>query len=247
MRTLKIIFLISAGFSLISCSNMQNNLKKAEKSSNINVELGITYMREGNYDTAMDRLQKAIQQNPENPLAYSSLALLQMHIDQRDRVENNFLKAISLAPDNSSIKNNYGTFLCQQKRFPDAQEQFLAATKNPLYKTPEHAYLNAGKCTDDKGLAEKYFRIALQKNPTLPGALLEMARLGLDLKRYLSSRAYLQRYHAVRDPIAKSLWISIQVEKQLGDKTIMRQHAMLLQGKFPDSVETGLYLQWVNK
>lgn len=247
MRLLQMAMLIASGLSLISCSANQENIKQSDKSSNINVELGITYMKEGKYDTAMDRLQKAIRQNPGNPLAYSSLALLQMRLEQQDDAEKNFNKAITLAPTNSSIKNNYGTFLCQQKRYPEAQEQFLEATKNPLYKTPEHAYLNAGKCTADKALAEKYFRAALRRNPTLSGALLEMARLSLELKRYLSARAYLQRYHAEREPDAASLWASVQVEKQLGDKTTMHKHALLLQRKFPDSEETRQYLQWVKK
>jgi len=247
MRVLKIALLMLAGFVLVACSGNQENIKQSDKSSNINVELGITYMKEGKLDTAMDRLQKAILQNPSNPLAYSSLALLQMRLEQLDDAENNFQKAIKLAPDNSAIKNNYGTFLCQQKRYPEAQEQFLQAIKNPLYKTPEHAYVNAGKCTADKALAEKYFRAALRNNSTLPGALLEMARLSLELKRYLSARAYLQRYHAVRDLDAASLWVSVRVEKQLGDKTTMHKHALLLQRKFPDSEETRQYLQWVKQ
>ena len=247
MKFLKITWLIVASFILLSCAGTEENVKQSDKSSNINVELGITYMREGKFDTAMDRLQKAIRQNPSNPQAYSSLALLQMRLDQDEDAEQNFQKAISMDPANSAIKNNYGTFLCQQKRYPEAQEQFLDAIKNPLYKTPEHAYVNAGKCTTDKALSEKYYRAALRRNPTLPAALLEMARLSFELKRYLSARAYLQRYHAEREPDAASLWASVQVEKQLGDDNTMRKHASMLQRKFPDSEEMRQYLQWVKK
>ncbi len=244
MRALKLIVLVASCYMLQACTTNKVTVKKSEKSSRINVELGVTYMREGKYTTAMDRLQKAIRQDPGNALAYSSMALLNMRLQQKDEAEANFVKAVKLAPDNSSIRNNYGAFLCQQKRFETAQEQFMQAIKNPLYQTPEHAYLNAGKCSEDKGQAEKYFRAALRTNPIFPGALLEMARLNLELKRFLPARAYLQRLHAVQEPVASSLWISVQVEKALGDKNTMQSHALLLQRKFPDSEETGKYLQW---
>ncbi len=244
MRYSRIATLIILYTLLAACASTEKKVDKSDRSSNINVELGITYMKEGKYNTAMDRLQKAIRQNPANAQAYSSMALLNMRLEQIDEAEKNFDKAIKINPDDSGIRNNYGAFLCQRKRFQDAEQQFLLATKNPLYQTPEYAYLNAGKCTEDKVQAEKYFRAALRDNPVLPGALLEMARLSLELKRYLSARAYLQRYHAVVEPDAASLWASVQVEDKLGDNNTMESHALLLKRKFPDSEETRLYLQW---
>jgi len=244
MRQIRITILIVLYTLLAACASNEVIVDKSEESSNINVELGITYMQEGKYNTAMDRLQKAIRQNPDNAQAYSSMALLNMRLEQIDEAEKNFDQAIKISPDNSAIRNNYGAFLCQRKRFQDAQQQFMRAIKDPLYRTPEHAYLNAGKCTEDKVEAEKHFRAALRNNPELPGALLEMARLSLELKRYLSARAYLQRYHAVHEPDAASLWASIQVEDKLGDNNTRDSHEQLLKGKFPDSEETRLYLQW---
>lgn len=219
---------------------------KSAKSSQINVELGVTYMKEGKYNTAMDRLQKAIAQNPSNPQAYSSMALLNMRLLQADEAEKNFKKALKLSPKDSAIRNNYGAYLCQQMRFEEAEEQFLAATRNPLYQSPEHALMNAGKCTKDKVKAEKYFRASLRKNPKFPGALIEMAKLSLENKQYLSARGYLQRFHDVNEPTAASLWTSIQVENFLGDANTMNSHALLLKQKYPDSEETRQYLQWVS-
>ena len=219
---------------------------KSVKSSQINVELGVTYMKEGKYNTAMDRLQKAIAQNPANPQAYSSMALLNMRLSQVDEAEKNFNKAIKLSPNDSAIRNNYGAYLCQQSRFQEAEEQFLTATKNPLYRSPEHALMNAGKCTKDKVKAEKYFRASLRKNPKFPGALIEMAKLSFKNKQYLSARAYLQRFHDVNEPTASSLWTSVKVENFLGDADTMNSHALLLKQKYPDSEETRQYFEWVS-
>lgn len=222
-------------------------VRKNEKSSRINVELGVTYMRQGKNKVAMDRLMKAVLQDPENAIAYSSLGLLNVHLKQFAEAESNFKKAIDLAPDNSSIRNNYGAFLCKQKRLDEAQKQFLHAIKNPLYQYPEHAYLNAGRCSLNNVQAEKYFRAALRKSPKFAPALLNMAKLSLELKRYLSARGYLQRFHAVQKTVPASLWISVQVEKVLGDNNLMQSHALLLIRKYPDSDETRQYLQWKNK
>jgi len=230
---------------LAGCSSEDNPIiKDNEKSSRINVELGITYMRQGKHKIAMERLTKAVHQDPDNALAYSSLGLLNVHLKQYEEAEANFKKAINLAPDNSSVRNNYGAFLCNQKRYDESQVQFLHAVKNPLYQSPEHAYLNAGRCSTDKKVAEKHFRAALRKNPRLTPALLNMAKLSLELKRYLSSRAYLQRFHAEQKPNAASLWISVRVEKILGNNNLMQSHALLLIRKYPDSEETRQYHQW---
>ena len=219
-------------------------LKNAKKSSRINVELGVLYMRKGNNKNALARLKKAIVHDPENAKAYGTLGVLYARLKKYEKADENFRQAIQIAPKDSGIHNNYGAFLCKQKRYKEAQAQFDAALKNPLYATPEYVYLNAGVCSRDKNVAEKYLRAALQKKPKFPAALLQMAKLSLEKKRYLSARAYLQRYHAVVKPTPASLWLSIQVESVLGDRGTLYSHATLLKGKYPDSEETRLYLQW---
>ena len=217
------------------------------KSARINVELGVTYMNQGNNVAAMNRLQKAIAQDPGYGPAHGSMGILHARLGNNEEAESKFQLAVSLDPGNSSIRNNYGAFLCKQKKYKKAQEQFLEALKNPLYETPEYSYLNAGICSPDVIEAEKYYRAALRKNPKFPGALLQMAKLSYDLKRNLSARAYIQRLHAVSKPSAASLWVSIRVEKALGDFGLMESQSLSLKDKFPDSEETRQYLHWVNK
>jgi len=236
-------------FLLVACGG--GEVVKPEstgaKSARINVELGVTYMNQGNNVAAMNRLQKALGQDPGYALAHSSLGVLHARLGNKEEAESNFKVAISLDPSHSSIRNNYGAFLCKQKKYKQAQEQFLQALKNPLYETPEYSYLNAGVCSPDKIEAEKFFRAALRKNPKFPAALLQMAKLSHELKRNLSARAYIQRLHAVTKPSAASLWISIRVEKALGDFGLMESQALSLKDKYPDSEETRQYLQWVTK
>jgi len=243
MPTIFRVSVYGAMLLLAACAAEDGRVKSAVQTSDINVQLGMTYMQQGNNKTAMKRLQKAIRQNPNNALAYSVLGLLNARLGETEQAESNFKRAVKLDPVHSGIRNNFGAFLCKQKRYKESQVQFLRAIKNPLYRTPEHAYLNAGSCTENKAKAEKYFRVSLRKNPRFPAALLKMANLSLELKRYLSARGYIQRFHAVHKPVAASLWISIQIEKVLGDTDVLGSHALLLKKKFPDSEEARLYLQ----
>ena len=143
----------------------------------------------------------------------------------------------------TDILNNYGQFLCQESRFDEAEVTFLKAANNPLYATPEIAFSNAGTCAMEQGeldTAETYFRDALKKNPKVAIALLQMAEISYATGNYLSARGYLQRYLEISSHTAKSLWIGIRVENELGDKNALSSYKLLLRNKFPDSKETGL-------
>ncbi|MCK4709594.1 MAG: type IV pilus biogenesis/stability protein PilW [Gammaproteobacteria bacterium] len=216
------------------------NLKKAAE---FNVQLGSGYLSQGRLNLAKDKLTKALDQDSDNALAHSTMALLLEKVGQLEDIEEHYEEAMDLAPDNSDINNNYGTFLCNQSRFVDAQKQFKKAINDPYYKTPIVALVNAGKCemkNKDYKSAEKYLRKALRLNSRSVSALYFMGELGILSKKYLMARAYMQRYHSVARQSAKSLWIQIQAEKALGDKVVMKKLIERMNKKFPDSDEASI-------
>jgi len=100
------------------------------------------------------------------------------------------------------------------------------------------SYTNAGSCAfnaKDTAKAEQYWRKALEVNPEFPPALLQMGRLSVNQKNYMSARAYLQRFHQVAKPSPESLWLGIQTERVLGDKNAEASYSMLLKNGYPDS------------
>jgi type IV pilus assembly protein PilF len=142
--------------------------------------------------------------------------------------------------------NNYGLFLCQREQMDAALRLFDRAVANPVYQTPEIAHSNAGTCLlqhGDIAGAEARFRQALQLNPKLPPALLQMARLSFDLDRALAARGYLQRYAEVADQIPASLWLGVRIERALGDRLALGRYEQQLQREFPDSDETRQFLE----
>ncbi len=207
------------------------------------VRLGVGYMREGQFEQALSRLNRALELNPNSAEAYDALGVLHERLAQHDEAEASFRKAIRLRPDFSGARSNFGSFLCRRGRVEEAEEQFEAAVANPLYEKPEIAYANAGLCLYQEGdldKAEDYLRRALQANPRVGVALLRMADISFQTGRYLPARAYLQRYTEVGPQTPESLWLGFRIEDELGDRDNASKYAMLLEANFPDSREVRL-------
>lgn len=237
--------LIFFGMQIITgCSSLQGKDEpNHKKAAELNVQLGASYLLQKKVGLAKTKLEKALDQDPENALAHSTMALLLENVGQHDDIVSHYEEAISLAPANSDIKNNFGTYLCNQSRYDEAQVLFQKAIDDPYYRTPIVALINAGKCalTSSKyKMAESYLRKALRKDPKSITALYSMAVLGIKTKRFLMSRAYIQRYHSIVKYSAKSLWLQITAEKSLGDKRVTDKLINTLTTKFPDSDEAGL-------
>ncbi len=243
------IFVPAAIFTA-GCASTSKVEKKTpedrEKVADINTQLAIEYMRDGNNELALKKLDRAIEMDPDHAPAYSAKGLLYNRVGDFEKADRNFRKAIRLDPTNSSILNNYGQVLCQNQQYEKGQEMFLKANENPLYRTPEIALSNAGTCAMEAGdvnTAEKHYREALAVNPRIAPTLLQMSVLSHDLGRYLPARAYLQRYLEVGNHNAKSLWLGIRIERELGDKDALASYSLQLEKGFPDTEEARLLLE----
>lgn len=227
-------------------NGVQKEPGSAERLARINTQLGIEYMRQGDNEVAMNRLEKALQADPRYAGAHEAMALLFVRLREYTPAESAFRRALQLAPKDSSIMNNYGLFLCQRGRREEAEALFRRAVENPLYETPQVVYTNAGTCARDAGeleQAERYYRLALQRAPTFAPALIGMAEVALERERHMSARAYLQRYEAVAPLTPPALWLGVRIERVLGDADAEASYALALTNRFPDSLEAGLLLE----
>lgn len=246
---IRLVGLTLLALTLTACETTSEKVKPdagPRSVAQINVQLGLAYMREGRDEIAMQKLEKALAIDPSYSDAHASMGLLQQHLGQTAEADKYFSKAIALQPDNSGALNNYGQFLCSNGNPQKAQEMFKRAIANPLYDAPEFAYSNAGLCAKNNGeleLAEENLREALRRQPTLASALFAMAEISFQSKRALAARGYLQRYHEVAEHTARSLWLGIQVERELADRDAVASYSLALRRKFPDSEETRLLEQ----
>ena len=200
--------------ALGGCASQSTNPRKPPqdlaKIAEINTQLAIAYMRDGENELALNKLLKAVEADPNYAAAYSTMGLLYNRVGEFAKADEGFRKALKIEPENSSILNNYGQILCQNGDHVKGQAMFLKAQENPLYRSPEITLTNAGTCAMEAGDldgAETHFREALKVNPRIGQALLRMAMISFDLQRYLPARAYLQRYVEVGPHTAQSLWL----------------------------------------
>lgn len=211
--------------------------------SDIYVQMGIQYMEQGMLETADADLKHAVEIDSGNSEAYNALGVLYGRLKRDADAEGYFREALANNPRNYSARNNYGRFLCERGRREDGMAQFQAVIAAPLYPQPWIPLTNAGLCSKSANRmadAEGYFRQALQINPVFPPALLEMARLSLASRQYLSARGFLQRYHQAAAESPESLWLAVQTERALGASGSAADYAEKLRARFPDSTEAGL-------
>jgi len=211
-----------------------------------NLNLGLAYMKQGKYERALVKLNRAKAAKRDYAPIYNAFGLLYQRMGENEIAEKNFRHAIDLKPNDSPSLNNYGFFLCQNRRFKEAEEYFMKAAQNPLYQTPELAITNAGTCAlanDRLDVAENYFRQALNRNPIIAPALIQMAELSYDQGNYSPAHDYLDRYLKIGSHTSKSLWLGIRIETELGDMDAVSSYALLLRNKFPDSEEAGLLIE----
>lgn len=240
---LPIVFFTLAACSTTSTTKVDNQEPDLVEASKLNVELALGYIKREQLGVAQEKLDKAIEQDPKNLDAFTTMAYLKTLIGEDQEAINYYLDALDIKPSDPGLHNSYGGLLCKMGKFEEGQKEIKFAYENPFYETRYLAFANAGTCYLKQGdlkQAEVMLRKALRVNPEYAGALISMAEIGIDTKKYLMARAYIQRYHAKVKPSAESLWLQIQAEKALGDNEHYLKYAKLLLNEFPDSKEAGL-------
>jgi type IV pilus assembly protein PilF len=239
------ILVLLACFWLSGCQSTGGGkspyVKSNQKAAELNMRLGLNYLQRGDYEIALEKLEKALKQDPSLTSAHNTIAILYQRLGELDKAEKHYEQAVRRDPKYSEAQNNYGAFLCQQGRYKEAEKRFLAALENPLYRNPAQAYENAGLCASripNIELTEHYLSKALQLNPRLGKSLLALAEIRYDQSDYLAARGYIERYREASAWTPKVLLLAIKTENRLNDQDAVASYSVLLRGRFPDSEQS---------
>lgn len=208
------------------------------------VELGSAYYQQGKYGIALDEFNYAVQIDPTYGQAYNGLGLVHAALGEDAKADSNFKQAVQVEPRSSESHNNYGSFLCERKRYDESIPHFLEAVKNPLYSTPNLAYANAGICSarkKDIKNAEIYLNKALAIQPLTHSAATPLAEIFFNRGDLVSAKQTLQNA-LVASPNAETLWLGYRVTRALGDKDSASSYALQLRQQYPNAEQTRLML-----
>jgi type IV pilus assembly protein PilF len=210
----------------------------SRKAAETNTALGQGYMQREQYEIALEKLKRAVAYDTTYAPAHTVLAILYETIGELDLAEKEYAEAVKYDPDDGDINNNYGAFLCSIGKGKGADQYFLKAVKDPFYKTPEVAYLNAGNCALSEGDLDKadvFLRQSLGYNDRMPSALISMADVNYQMGKYLRARAFLQRFGSVGAWDENSLLLGYRIESKLGDAKSADRFRLELLSLFPES------------
>jgi type IV pilus assembly protein PilF len=220
---------------------------EAGKRARIRLELASAYFGQGQVDTALDEVKRALSVDPAYVAAYNLRGLIYASMGEHSLAEDSFRRALGLRPRDADTLHNYGWYLCRQRRYPEARSQFEAALAVPQYREPSKTLLAHGVCEARAGDLAAAQRLLLRSyeidagNPTTAFNLAEVL-----LKRNEPDRArfYLQRVNQVPELVnAETLWLAARIERRRGNTAAAEEWGQQLRSRFPNARETTAYEQ----
>jgi type IV pilus assembly protein PilF len=214
----------------------------------IHTELAAAYYQAGNPAVALEEVRIALEADPDYVQAYSVRGLIRAQLKENAKAEEDFQRALRIAPKNPDINNNYGWFLCETGQPRQSIQYFLNAVKDPLYETPEVAYANAGKCAlkaGDMDGAQEYLLQSLRlAKSQAPETRYPLANVFYLRGNHDESKVYLnEAVKAMEPPTPEALWLGVRLERKLGNKAGEGSYASQLRSRYPTSREYQLFLK----
>ncbi len=206
----------------------------------LHAEIAAGYYERGQMEIALQELDMAVKLDPRNAKIYNVYGLIYAMLGEEAKAQANFQSAIELAPNDSEIRQNWGWYLCSHGKPRESLAEFELAVRNPLYRTPDIALVNAGKCAAEIGetrRAEDYYRRALQANPNSTQAAYNLALLKFREAKYDDARIMIRRVAQQPTVFPEALYLAMCIERGLGDRAAEASFVSQLRNRFPQSPE----------
>ncbi|MDQ7090636.1 MAG: type IV pilus biogenesis/stability protein PilW [Methylococcales bacterium] len=238
---MKLWVIFNLSIFLIACVQVNPPREvSSEEQAEIYLKMGVRYLEMGKLEIAKEKLEKSVDLNSSNSESHNALAVLYERIERSSDAKYHYKQAVSENDESPQPRNNYGRFLCEKGEYEEGLAHLAVAFNMPLNSRKWFSLTNAGLCylkQNKMKEAENYFRKALEVHPQYPPALLEMLKMSYRFHKFMSARAFLQRYFSVSPESADSLWYAYRIELGLKNRSGAEQYKNKLLTQFPDSKE----------
>jgi type IV pilus assembly protein PilF len=213
-----------------------------QRRAQVRLELAGAYMSRGQLEVALEEVKRALEVRPDLPEAHSMRALILAGLGDAAGADQSFQRAIQLAPGDGGSLHNRAWFLCQQRRYDEAESQFKAALALPQYRDAVRTYLAMGVCQARAGRlqqAENSLSRSYELDPANPTTAFNLAELLLQRGELERARFLVRRVNQVPEQVsAQSLWLLARIEQRLGNTQAVREVGSQLSQRFPQAPET---------
>ena len=201
----------------ITASDESDGSKRAK----VRMELAAAYFGRGQMTTALDQVKLAIIANPNQSDAYNLRGLIYANLGDDALAEESFRRALQLNPRDADTMQNFGYYLCQKKRYPEANAMFDQVLAVPRYLDAPRTLLTQGVCQAQAGQlpqAEATLLQSYQLDPGNPSTAVNLSEVLYRRGDYERARFYVRRVNAVPEVAnAQTLWLAARIEHRSGN------------------------------
>jgi len=213
----------------------------SERRARVRLELAGLYFSRGQSATALDELKAALAAKPDLPEAYSLRGLIYASLGEPGVAEESFQRALQINPRDADAMHNYGWFLCQQRRYDDADQQFRSAIAVPQYGETVRTLLARGVCQARAGRwtdAERTLSRSYELDPSNPVTAYNLSEVLMRRGELERARFYVGRINQVPEQVtSQSLWLAARIEHRLGNMDALQDFGRQLRERFAQSPE----------
>lgn len=219
----------------------ESDQSSAERRARVRLELASAYFSRGQPNVALDEIKAALAAMPDLHEAFNLRALVYAGMGETVLAEQSFQRALQLSPRDGDTLHNHAWFLCQQRRFDVADNQFAAALAAPQYTEQPRTLLARGVCLARNGRwadAERSIARSFELDPANPATAFALAEVLYQRGEYERARFYVRRINSQPEQSnAQSLWLAARVERRIGNMAGVEELGRQLRERFPDSPE----------
>lgn len=242
----------TAGDSTASTSETRDRVTASDepdssKRARVRLELATAYFGRGQMTTALDEVKLAIAADPSLGAAYNLRGLIYANLGDDRLAEESFRHALRIDARDADTLQNFGWYLCQQKRYGEADTMFRQALAVPQYRDGPRTLLTQGICQARAGewaQAEGTLTKSYEIDPGNPATAVNLAEVLFRRAEYERARFYIRRVNGNANVSnAQTLWLAARIEKRLGNAQGVRDLGAQIKDRFPQSREAVAFEQ----
>lgn len=213
----------------------------AARRARVRLDLAAAYFGRGQMKTALDEVKLALEADPRLGAAHNLRGLIHAALGENEQADESFRRALAIDALDIDALQNYGWFLCQRKRYGEAEARFAQALAVPSNPNAARTWLAQGVCQIRAGgldAAERSLMRAYELDAGNPTIAFHLAEVLLRRGEPERARFYIRRVNSVPARIsAQSLWLAVRIEHKLGNRTGVQDLGAQLSSRFHESRE----------